>query len=240
MAAVLTCGPHGALSHQDAAALLGIGPGAGDRIHVSVPAHVARLPAGIAVHRRAVLRPEDVGRCRGIPVTSPLVTLIDLATCLDRDQLEAAINEADKHDLITPEDLHAALDRMPRLRGKRALRETLERPGFTVTDSELERRMLPIAHRAGLGPPRTREYVHGWRVDFYWPDLGLVVETDGLRYHRTPFQQERDRLRDQAHAVAGLTTLRFTHAQVKFQPNYVEKTLATVGRRLRAGPADVP
>lgn len=26
------------------------------------------------------------------------------------------------------------------------------------------------------------------------PDLGLVVETDGLRYHRTPAEQARDRL----------------------------------------------
>jgi len=47
------------------------------------------------------------------------------------------------------------------------------------------------------------------------PELGLVVETDGLRYHRTPAQQARDRRRDQLHTAAGLTTLRFTHAQVR-------------------------
>ncbi len=34
---------------------------------------------------------------------------------------------------------------------------------------------------------------------------------DGLRYHRTPAQQAADRRRDQAHAAAGLTPLRFTH-----------------------------
>jgi hypothetical protein len=37
-----------------------------------------------------------------------------------------------------------------------------------------------------------------------------VVETDSLRYHRTPFRQAADKRRDNAHAGSGLTTLRFT------------------------------
>jgi very-short-patch-repair endonuclease len=61
-----------------------------------------------------------------------------------------------------------------------------------------------------------------------------VVETDGLRYHRTPAQQARDRLRDQAHLAAGTTSVRFTHAQVRFEPEYVVQTLDSVARRLRA------
>jgi very-short-patch-repair endonuclease len=76
--------------------------------------------------------------------------------------------------------------------------------------------------------------VNGFRVDFYWPQLGLVVETDGLRYHRTPAQQARDRRRDQVHAAAGLTTLRFTAAQVRFERDVVGSTLATVAKRLTA------
>lgn len=70
------------------------------------------------------------------------------------------------------------------------------------------------------------------RVDFYWSELGLVVETDGLRYHRTPAQQAKDRLRDQAHAAAGLTPLRFTRAQVTYQPDHVVATLGAVAERL--------
>ena len=46
--------------------------------------------------------------------------------------------------------------------------------------------------RAGLPKPLTQQWLHGFRVDFYWPELGLVVETDGLRYHRTAAQQARD------------------------------------------------
>jgi len=75
--------------------------------------------------------------------------------------------------------------------------------------------------------------VSGFRVDFYWPDLGLVVETDGLRYHRTPTEQARDRLRDQAHVAAGLAPLRFTHWQVRYDPKQVERTLRAAAGRPR-------
>ena len=103
-----------------------------------------------------------------------------------------------------------------------------------LTRSELEHLFLPIARRAGLPRPLTGEWVNGFEVDFYWPELKLVVETDGLRYHCTPAQQTRDRLRDQRHLAAELTPLRFTHAQVCFEPAHVEATLAQVGSRLRA------
>ena len=85
-----------------------------------------------------------------------------------------------------------------------------------------------MAKRAGLPKPLTQHHLHGFRVDFYWPELGLVIETDGLRYHRTPAQQSRDRQRDQALTAAGLTVLRFTHAQVRFEPDYVVATLRRV------------
>jgi very-short-patch-repair endonuclease len=75
--------------------------------------------------------------------------------------------------------------------------------------------------------------LNGFKVDFFWPELGLVVETDGLRYHRTPAAQARDRLRDQVHTAAGFTTLRFIHAQVRYEPRRVRDTLAAVARRLR-------
>jgi very-short-patch-repair endonuclease len=103
---------------------------------------------------------------------------------------------------------------------------------FRLTDSELERRFLRLVRSAGLPTPQTGRLVSGFRVDFFWPALGLVVETDGLRYHRTPAEQTRDRLRDQAHTAAGLVPLRFTHAQIRFEPDYVVEILRRVTRRL--------
>jgi very-short-patch-repair endonuclease len=68
----------------------------------------------------------------------------------------------------------------------------------------------------------------------------LVVETDGLRYHRTPTQQKSDRVRDQAHAAAGLTPLRFTHHQVAREKGKVEDVLRQVAERLRSARLKVP
>lgn len=232
MAAALSCGDQAALSHESAAALWGIRRREGREIDVSVPANVNRERHGIAVHRRDEVVMRAVTRRHGIPVTSPLFTLIDLAARLPAKDVEAAVNEADKLDLIDPETLRSALEKHPGRPGVPALRKLLDRCTFTLTDTELERLFLPIARKAGLPLPETQRWINGGRVDFYWPDLGLVVETDGLRYHRTPSQQAADRLRDQKHAAAGLTPLRFTHAQVKFDRGHVQATLAAVARRL--------
>jgi very-short-patch-repair endonuclease len=231
MAAVLACGPDTVLSHQSAAMLWEVVPQRGGPTHLSVPARSRPRRPGLLVYRRA-LAADEVTRRHGIPVTTVVTTLVDLAALVSREELEAAVNEADKRDLVDPERLRVELERItPRL-GVAKLRRTLDRQTFTLTDSELERRFLPLVRGAGLPRPQTQARVNGFRVDFYWPELGLVVETDGLRYHRTPAQQASDRERDQAHAVAGLTPLRFTHAQVRYEPAHVRATLTAVRERL--------
>jgi very-short-patch-repair endonuclease len=67
--------------------------------------------------------------------------------------------------------------------------------------------------------------------------LELIVETDGLRYHRTPSQQAKDIVRGQQHFAAGYTPLRFTHEQVRYEPMYVVDTLRQTARRLGYRPA---
>ncbi len=232
MAAVLSCGQGAALSHASAAALWRIVDKQPKQTEVSVPAPRAPRRPGIRVHRRAGLTAADLTTRDGVPVTSPVRTLLDLATRLPPARLEAAINQADKHDVIDPDTLRAALGSHAREPGVGRLRKVLDQRTFALTDSELERRFLRLARHAGLPLPLTGQFLNGFKVDFYWPDHGLVVETDGLRYHRTPTQQARDRRRDQAHSAAGLTPLRFTHAQVRYEPRHVEKTLASVTRRL--------
>jgi predicted transcriptional regulator of viral defense system len=220
MAAILAAGPAAVLSHRSAAALYGIAKQKGNAIHVAVPAHSRRRSSrGITVHTRNELR---ATASQGVPVTTPEDTLIDLATDATQDQLEQAINEADKRDLIDPPALREAAA-TTRRRGAASLRAVLDR--HTRTDSPLERAFLRIAKRAGLPPPQTQACVNGHRVDFYWPELALVVETDGLRYHRTAAEQAADRKRDQDHFLAGLTALRFTTAQLDGQRGRVEEVL---------------
>jgi hypothetical protein len=113
MAAVLSCGPQAALSHEAGGGLWRITPIREGQIQISVPAGVRRSRPGIVVHRRTDLE-RDMTQHLGIPVTTPICTLVDLAACVDRRELEAAVNEADKLDLVSPEQLRAALDDMSR------------------------------------------------------------------------------------------------------------------------------
>lgn len=143
---------------------------------------------------------------------------------------------ADRRNLAHTDDLRTALDSLPPRPGVGRLKAMLDRPTFTPTDTRLERRFLPIASAAGLPSPQTQLQLNGYRVDFYWPQLALVVETDGLTYHRTPFSQAQDIRRDQAHQMAGLRSLRFTRHQVFFEPGYVRAVLERALDLSRSGP----
>jgi very-short-patch-repair endonuclease len=232
MAAVLSCGSSALLSHSSAASLWGMLTWDGG-IDVVLPGGVARRRPGIRTHRRRDLLLEHRRRVDGIPVTDPISTLIDIANREPAIVVMKAIREADRLCLVDPVGLRSVLDSTPRRPGLGRLRSLLDSETFALADSELEHRFLRLVRQAGLPKPETQAWVNGFRVDFYWPALGLVVETDGLRYHRTPFQQKEDRLRDQAHTVGGQTTLRFTAAQVRDEAKSTITTLSAVVARLR-------
>src|SRR5205823_14719525 len=82
---------------------------------------------GIRVHRRAVLGGQDVRRHYGIRVTTPILTIIDLAPRLPDDDLAGLVGDADIRGLCTPEALRAALDEGPRRLGVGRLRKLLDK-----------------------------------------------------------------------------------------------------------------
>lgn len=235
MAAVLVCGEGALLSHGSAAALWGIGPEGAGPVDLSIRRHCGVSRPGIKARVRPLLSERDVTEHHGIPVTTPVRTLIDQATELTSNRLERMVNEADKHEVIDPEALRMALDDYAGARGVRPLRTLLDRLTFRLSDTELEVLFRSIAAQAGLPIPLTKEMVSNFEVDFYWPDLGLVVETDGWRYHRTASAQTRDALRDQTHTASGLTPLRFSHYQVKYEPQHVRRILSRTAANLRPG-----
>ena len=165
-------------------------------------------------------------------MTHPVQTLIDLATELADHRIERAVNEADVLDLVDPETLRLALDDYAGMPGVKRLRTMLDRHTFRLSDSDLEIYFRPLAMAAGLPVPLTKHMLLGYEVDFFFPDQDLIVETDGLRYHRTPSQQARAAKRDQTHVAAGIRILRFTHWQVAHAPNEVTDVLRRVGQTL--------
>jgi very-short-patch-repair endonuclease len=233
MAAVLSCGDNAALSHRSAAALWGIGREISGRIDVSVRRTGKVRRRGLRVRRRPTLNAEDIVHLKRIPVTGVARTLVDLATELSPVAIERAVNDADKRDLIDPETLRSRLSHYEGEPGAPLLRKLLDKRTFRLSDSALEIIFRPIAAEAGLPFPLSKQIVNGWEVDFYWPDLGLVVETDGLRYHRTASTQTRDARRDRAHALAGMTPLRFTHYEIKHESTRVRAELTRIAATLK-------
>lgn len=204
LAAVMACGNGAVLSHRSAAALWAIRPAGAARFDVTVPrTSGVRSTAAIVVHRPR-RRPETTKR-HGIPVTTPGQTLADLALALPRRQLEKAVEMAEVRRLhVAVPDDHPGLKR---LRDAGALPVT--------TDSPLEDAFLELRDTYGIPRPLVQPIVEGHRVDFCWPELRLIVETDGFEHHGTRAAFERDRAKDAQLTARGWRVLRFTHAQVR-------------------------
>jgi very-short-patch-repair endonuclease len=234
LAAVLACGEEALLSHRSAAALWGLVRSFSEHdVEVVTPDAVLRGRPGIRVHRRADLGAEHRREVDGVPVTDPISTLVDLASCAPQWQVEQAVNAADRLGLVDSETLRATVPGLAPRPGKACIRRLAGCDA--LTDTGLERKFLAIVRGADLPSPQTQVMVSGYRVDFYWPELGLVIEADGWRYHRTPGEQASDQRRDQAHARRGLTALRFSEDQIRYQPRTVQRTLTAVLRRIRKG-----
>jgi very-short-patch-repair endonuclease len=228
MAAVLACGDDAVLSHRSAAELWGIAHEEKGRIDVTVRRRSFPHRTGLKVRSRPSLPSRSLTSRFRIPVTSPVQSLIDLATELKPLRLERSVNEADVRDLVDPETLRESLDGYVGIPGVKTLRTMLDRHTFRLSDSDLEVLFRPLALSAGFSLPLSKHVLLGYEVDFWFPDQGLVVETDGLRYHRTPSQQARMVRRDQKHQAAGLRVLRFTHWQIAHSPTEVIEVLQTI------------
>jgi very-short-patch-repair endonuclease len=201
LAAVLACGDGAVLSHRSAATLWGIRLGELFRPEVTTE-HPRRLAT--ITSRRAMLAPADRTTHRGIPVTSPARTLVDLAHLLDHDELTRALREAMFRRLYDPKAIQDALTRRP----SRALKDLLTEA--SVTQSMMEDRFLTICHRHRLPRPSTQHRIGAKRYDFAWPQQRVVVETDSWLAHSTPYAFQADRSQTNALQLAGWLVLRFT------------------------------
>jgi very-short-patch-repair endonuclease len=201
------------VSHASAADAFGFRPSASALMHVTVRGRVGREPrAGIRIHRPRALPDDEVTTLRGLPITTPARTLLDLAAAGLRPRaLETALDQAEQERVLDFAELHELLARYPR------------RPGTRLLKAQLERYQLCDAR--GLPRPSENTVIEGRVRDFYWPHRRLVVETDSYRWHRSPSALNDDRERDVELTLAGYTVLRFTWEQVTRRPEYVTRAL---------------
>ncbi|HEX9887169.1 MAG TPA: hypothetical protein VGA70_11810, partial [Longimicrobiales bacterium] len=199
MAAVLACGPGAVVSHESAASLWELLRPASQRraVHVTIPGVDRGRRPGIHPHRVAVIPPEDATVVDGVPVTTPVRTIIDLACRVRLRTLEQVVGQAERGGLVKLEDLAAALERGPRTRGSPLLRRLISQGrGPVFTRSMAEERFLALTRKGGLPAPETNVSVSGSEVDFLWRSERVAVEVDGFAFHGARPSFESDRRRD--------------------------------------------
>jgi len=193
LAAVLAAGDGAVLSHSSAVALWEFLRPIQGPVHVTVDAAVRRKSRpGIVVHRSRTLAPRDVTRRHGIPVTTPSRTIEDVRGPLEPYLFRRALRQAELAGHRVP---HVSLVKRSR--------------------SDLELLFLSFCERYGLPRPLVNHRVHGHRVDFFFADQRVAVETDHWDYHRGSVAFEDDHARDLALRAHGLATRRYTGDQLE-------------------------
>jgi very-short-patch-repair endonuclease len=213
LAAVKACGPGAVLSHFSAAALYELVRW--DDRFPEVTAASNRRHRGIRVHRSSMLEVDDVTRHKGIPVTTPARTLVDLAATFEYHALRRTVREAQR-TLVTVRQLTRALDRLGPRRGVTKLAKILA-TGHAPTRSELEDAVLDLVLAGGLRHPNVNRplTIGGRRVvpDFRWPEQRLVLEADGAAWHDDRLAREDDADRQALLEASGERVVRVTWAQ---------------------------
>jgi very-short-patch-repair endonuclease len=234
-AALLTYRNAATLSHRTAANLWKLLP-----YPATAPAWVTLAPEqnatrpGIRI-RRAKLSRQDIRHRHGLRLTSPPRTILDLAALLREGELEQLVAEAHYRRLASDAELCDQLARNPGRRGSSKLRRILGIPGGPKrTRSPAEVEMLRLLRNGGFTGFEANTRVHGYEVDFYWPDAELVVEIDGYDAHSGRLAFERDRVKHATLIAKGLRVVPITGRRVRHEP---ERVLSDVAAALARGRA---
>ena len=222
IAALLVVGPHTALSHGIAEALWKLTPSMPQLVELTTTRRAPRKRDGLRVYTTRQL---TMRRLDGLPVTTPIQTLLDLAATRPPEAVERACSEALYLRLVNAGDLATQ-----RGRGAPILRALAA--DAAPTRSRLERALRPVLKAHGLSQPEINVRLGRYRPDFLWREHRVVVETDGFRAHGHRLAFEHDRARDATLQAAGYAVLRFTWRQVKDDPHTVAARIAaTLTRR---------
>lgn len=194
------------------------------RIHVARPREVQPLRRDPVVGHRLDLCPRDIVRLRGVKLTSPERTWLDLARSLSRDELVAAgdylVSEYVRSTSVVREpvvslpDLRAVLNRYKGVPGIVKARVAIDDVRVGV-DSAQETRARLLIVRCGFPEPEVNVPIRDpetgrtrW-LDMGYPQLKLGLEYEGDQ-HRERDQWDSDITRDEIASRLGWRILRVT------------------------------
>lgn len=237
-AALLVVTPGSHVSHHTAATLWGAIVPTHPDIHVSSPRNRTRRD-GITAHR--LKDGQEVVRFRGLRVTSPVQTFLDLAHCLTLVDLVVLGDSLVRRRRTTPEQLVSATRRhhgpYSRLARQAA---ALVRAGV---DSAMETRLRLLIVLAGLPEPEVdhRVYDHDGallrRHDLSYLPYRLIIEYDGRQHAESEEQWLSDIGRDEALDDEQIRRLVIVSRDIYSTP---ADTLARITRAMRNAGMPVP
>jgi very-short-patch-repair endonuclease len=221
MAAVMFRGKGALISYQSAVWLWGL------ERRLEIPVNVSVRWRGhshdaIGLHHCPALRDADLSRTEGLPVTAVPRTLLDYASTAKQYRLEAAIDRADRLDLLDPAAIDQITEEVRGHRGRRPLQRAMTIYRETgVTRSGGEKKMLAALADAGVRRPAVNNFIEGYELDFYWEYERFAVELDSWEHHRGRRSFEEDRKRQEELAMAGIEIIRITGTRLKREPHQV-------------------
>jgi very-short-patch-repair endonuclease len=200
---------------------------------VTVTTGFSETSSKLRVHRSSTIPAHDRRERDGIPVTAPLRTIFDLASCVSDFELDKAIAEAFAVGMVSKGMVERAIVQRRGHRGVARVRALLgggRRP--SRTRSKPERKLRSLLTAAGIEGFETNAHIGPWEVDFYFRSLGLAVEVDAYVTHSSPWAFERDRRKTTALEDHGLTVHRVTDVQIAETPGAVVEGIRSRIRRL--------
>lgn len=235
-AAQTWAGPGSAASGSCAAALWELGGIAAATVEITTPRSL-RSPDPTIVLRRARLEQPEIRTRRGIPVTSPERTLLDLGRLVSRRKLESALDDALCKRLTTPGRLSGYLE----ARGKRGregtapLRALLTHLADAPGMDRFERLLSSALVTRSLPKPLPQHPVElegrTFFLDFAYPDARLGIEAHSFKHHSKRDDWENDQVRHALLTAAGWTILYVTWRRLRDHPDLVARDVATTLER---------
>ncbi len=238
MALVIAAGPLALSSHRSASGLWRLDRFRRQHADLITPHPAMRRPTAAKVHETNDLASRDRTVVEGIPVTTPVRTIVDMGRYVSAERLGEMLDDAVRRNLTTYREAQL---RFAELAGRgrdgvATVRETLaSRPeGAAVPDSPLETDVRALLVRAGLPEPVLHQRVEcdeiTYVLDLAWPDQLVAVECDGFRFHRMPGQLDWDDRRRNALGVRGWLVLHTTRGMLRSSSGQLARN---VSRALR-------
>ena len=192
--------------------------------------------AGVSL-RRAQLEFDEIVDVKGLPVTNPIRTVVDLAFLLPLPEAVAAADAALHQKILGVEDLELAAVSREGRQGVKRLRQVIEL-AEPLSESPMETRLRLVLISGGLPRPQAQAALTDrsgsliGRADLFYPERSLVLEYDGATHKESLVEDSR---RQNRLIEAGYQLLRFTGADVLNTP---QALVAQVRRGLAGWPAN--